>query len=256
MGQYHEIWAFNAEEPAAGRAQTIEHYAFGAGAKLGEQCYSFIPEGSELRVASPYCAAIGMLASHGQWLGKRLVVIGDYAETDDVPDFVGPVPGWGLPDYYSEGEVDTPREQIDNLTDEALKTLAEAAGYTFSGSGWKRVVVPDDIAVRAEKWHSAEAPVPHVLASSKGEYLRPEAFGSSANPLFMPFTGAVWPVAVAMLACSDGRGGGDTCFAPAGRWAFSVVTPVPADSVQQAGFVDVTDWVWAQERTGWIASDG
>jgi hypothetical protein len=138
----------------------------------------------------------------------------------------------------------------------AAKLLGEAAGWSFTGTGWRSVEPPDDLVERCRKWHEMDAAVPHVIASTKGEYIDPARFGSSTAPLAMPFLGGAFPVLIAMLACSDGRGGGDLLFDPPGRWAWSAIAVVPRQSVVDQGYVDVSDWVLAQERTStWVLGD-
>jgi len=229
MGQYHEMFAALPD----GSVEMIDHYAFGAGAKLGEQCY---PD-------SPYIAAIGLLAAD-RWREARLIVVGDYAADVPAPEGMpAECPTW----YGSEaGPV--------NITELGIGLVGEAAGWSFNdghGIGWKGI----DPNPRLEEFRAGWMAMPGedvLVAIDRGEFIRPEKFGSPRAGLVMPLAGAAWAAAVGMLAISDGFGGGDLHLEPAGRWAGSRLRALPVAEVEASGATDVTDWVLGADRIGWI----
>lgn len=232
------MWAFDPAKEAP--PETIDHYKFGAGAKLAEQAYCgpLSDEHPDILVASPYGSVVGLMAMT-RWKDRRLVVIGDYADSVEEPA------GWDEAEpcssYY--GMVDD--DSILDVSEDARMLLAEAAGYTFEGSGWQDTIRPDDYEERmlAIAGHAGHR---YVIASGCGEFIRPEPLKSPATALAMPFLGGAWGAVIGMLAISDGQGGGDLMFEPAGRWAYTNVGMVPEDKVD--GMTDVTDWVLAQDR--------
>lgn len=252
MGQYHEIWAF---DTAGAEPETIDHYKFGAGAKLAEQAYCSPLEGdsnvtADVLISSPYAAAIGLMVMT-RWANRRLIVIGDYAEPSMCPHFDEEFP---LDEYYgATPDSDVGLVECVDATEEAKNLLAEAIGYTFSGDGWCDIQRPDDFKDRIERIRGHEGPR-YVIASGKGEFIRPEPLRSQATALAMPFIGGAWGAVIGLLACSDGQGGGDLQFEIPGRWAYTNVGIVPEDKVD--GMADITDWVLRQERFArWVVGD-
>jgi hypothetical protein len=260
MGQYHQIWAFDPDPTAD--AETIDHYAFGAGAKLGEQAYSFDLGGHA--VASPYAMAVALMVA-GPWRNKRLVVIGDYAEAGDVAGFVERHP---LAAYYGaapRGPSPNTAAGCRDVSDLARGLVGEATGFSFRRGegtcgdfGWQDIVEPEDLRDRVATWAAmADSGPAHVIASSCGEFVDPARLGGVAHPVASMFLGSAWCGVLGMLACSDGRGGGDLCFEPAGRWAYSSVGTVRRDDAVANGHADVSDWLATQERFAlWVLADG
>ena len=88
MGQYHHIVCIEAEEG-------LNPHNFGVGLKEGEQAYSF-PSTPNAMVAL-VCARGGNMPADcsqspivGRWAGKRILVVGDYADDGDIPGWKGP----------------------------------------------------------------------------------------------------------------------------------------------------------------------
>jgi len=239
MGQYHEIFAAMPD----GTVETIDHYAFGAGAKLGEQCYR----------DSPYIAAVGLLAAD-RWREAKLIVVGDYAADQPAPEGMpDDCPTWYGASLSHGGDGLTALEVVD-VTEFAVGLVGEAAGWSFNdnnGLGWKDIG-PNP---RFEEFKAGWLDMPGedvLVAIDRGEFIRPEKLDSSRAGLVMPLAGAAWAAAVGMLAISDGHGGGDLCMEPAGRWAGSRLQAMPIAQVALTGATDVTDWVLGADRIGWI----
>lgn len=249
--------AFPADD--AGQAEGIHPYPFGAGLKLGEQAYCWEKDG--IKLASAYSSVFGLLATT-RWAGRRLIVVGDYAEPTDVngftfggvsiDQFYGTV-GAYRSTYQAEAEDTTPFDLTVDISEDAAKLLAEAAGYTAAGDGWKDLVLPDDLMDRAKRWLEMDDGMGnYVIVSSCGEYIRPLTFATPPrSKLAMPFLGAAWAAVLAMCACADGRGGGDLDLDPAGRWAGTIVGVIPEANMVD-GLVDVTDWVASHRKFSWL----
>ena len=206
MGQYHKVYA----HLPSGKVETIDHYRFGAGAKMLEQAYN----------GSPYIAAVGLLATVGHWRGAHLIVIGDYVEDSDSTGAFDFRLSYPFDTKYAAGDA------AKDVTDNTIQLLSEASGYSFTNlTGWEQAYPPLDLDERKQRAFSAAGDF--VLACpNRGEFIRPDIAGSPANDLEMPFVSAAWAFAYGMLACSDGKGGGDACLSPAGRWAGEAVVPV------------------------------
>lgn len=269
MGQYHELWAFDPTgiEPA----ETIDHYRFGAGAKLGEQAGTWDGRGwnrdtqkhtrskypKGVRTAAPYASAVALMAM-GRWAGRKLIVIGDYAEASDVPGFKEEAP---LNAYYGQSgtyhNAEEGPQRVADVSEYGLKLLAEASGQTPSGkSGWDTdFAKPVDWTERVKRWASMPEGDEQVIASTAGEYLTLKEFGTPSN-MAAPFLGAAWPVVIGLLACSDGRGGGDLDLEPAGRWAYTHVSMVPRSEATFLGLADITPWVLSHDKiVRWVMGD-
>ena len=170
MGQYHTVAAMAVDD--VDDVATIDRERLGAGAKLGEQSYTWDPDvRPRCRIPSAYSAALGLMIL-GPWQHRRIAVIGDYSEpADDVRcGFSGP---GHLCELYGVGCDDT---------DTAVAMLAEATGFTSrrddDGGGY--IVSPDDLGDRLARAPRLDG---YVLTSTCGELIRPAAFGSPANPV-------------------------------------------------------------------------
>ena len=113
MGQYHTVAAMLDDDVA-----TLDRERLGAGAKLGEQSYTWDPDVGR-RIPSAYSAALGLMIL-GPWQDRRIAVIGDYSEPADDARCGYTGPGH-LCDLFGTGRDDT---------DTAVALLAEATGFT------------------------------------------------------------------------------------------------------------------------------
>lgn len=227
MGQYHWLIAIGDD----GDVATLNRQRLGAGAKLVEQSYTWDPDAGAA-IPSAYSAALALMIL-GPWRDRRITVIGDYAEPAD-----DAACGWNGPghlcDLFGAGRDDTVL---------AAAVLAEATGFTCRPDAYGgHVASPDDLPDRLARVPRLDG---HVVTSSRGEFIRPDAFGSPANPMGSVMLGAVWPTVNVLCSVTDGRGGGDFGLTPPGRWANSTIAMVPT-AVVPAGYLDVTDHVAAE----------
>jgi|GEM_PF-2309148 len=88
MGQYHHPVCIEAEEG-------LSPHRLGCGLKEGEQ--GFTRPGTPNAIVALVCARGGNMPADcsqspliGRWAGKRVLVQGDYAEDDDIPNWDGP----------------------------------------------------------------------------------------------------------------------------------------------------------------------
>ena len=247
MGQYHEIWAFGED----GVAETVDHYALGAGAKLREQAYP----------GSPYLGVIGELVAT-RWADKRLMVIGDYADSfADAQTLAERGNPWNEPmplaSYY--GAVSRPLDRryrssvkIVDVTDEAIAILEAKRGmkprtpeYALSrpelymDEGGVRPHSPwmelDVIPEATPAFHADDDNDPvFVYCPALGEAIDPHMYDSPRGRHSFAWIGNAWTFAYALLAISDGRGGGDFDMKNPGRWAYqklSLTAPVPTSTL-------------------------
>lgn len=197
MGQYHEIWAFGEGHVA----ETVDPYALGAGAKLAEQAYD----------GSPYLTAVvGLLAT--RWAGMKVIVIGDYAEVTDEDVLASRGNPWReempLHWYYGAADRDDRNDvKIIDATPFALDLLDGKVDFTDSTLPPRRNPAGAARPFRSDWKHIAR------------NGIEPGNFRFVCKETGESTTSAV--EAYAMLAISDGRGGGDFGLDPAGRWAYT-----------------------------------
>lgn len=245
MGQYHETFAIS-KFPNE-KAEHFSHYALAGGAKLCEQNYTWVydpdyewgsgtmPKGTVL--ASPCAAAHALMITMGPWAKRRIVTVGDYHEGAFAELF-------GAPSHL-----------VNDVTAEVTALTAEAFGFQFRADGaspWLELTVPDDFIFRIDKMKAMHIQDEDLVlvadAGHSGEYLEPRAFGSPSHPVASCLIGGLWPVALIMTAVSDGLGGGDARFEPAGRWAHSIFSWATRRSMDTIGAENVTDWALSQQE--------
>lgn len=233
MGQYHQTYALP-QHPLE-RARKFSHYSLAGGAKLCEQYYTWTFEDCPTLLASPCSMAVSLMVTMGDWADHSIVTIGDYEEGE-------------MAYLYSNNEA-----QVMDVTAQTTAITAEALGFTFKtaieDNPWLDLELPDDWRYRIGKFEAMHIDDPDaVLVSSHREYLQPNAFESPAHPIASCVLGGVWPTALLMTAVSDGLGGGDANFAPAGRWALASLGWMNRLDAQAQGFIDVTNWALKQRE--------
>ena len=236
MGQYHQTYALP-QHPLE-RAKKFNHYSLAGGAKLCEQYYTWTHEYSGPLLASPCSMAVSLMITMGDWATSSIVTIGDYEEGE-------------MAYLYSNNEA-----QVVDVTEQVTRTVGEALGFIFiqdfdadPQSPWLDLELPDDWRSRIDGFANMRIPDEDaVLVSSHREYLRPDAFQSPAHPVASCVLGGLWPTALLMTAVSDGLGGGDANFAPAGRWALASLGWMNRIDAQALGYIDVTDWALKQRE--------
>jgi hypothetical protein len=95
MGQYHHPVCIEAEEG-------LDPAGMDSGLKEGEQ--GFNRPSTPAAIVALVCARGGNMPADcsqspliGRWAGKRVLIQGDYAEDDDIPDWKGPTAFEALP---------------------------------------------------------------------------------------------------------------------------------------------------------------
>jgi hypothetical protein len=88
MGQYHKPVCPDTKE-------ILDPHQLGVGLKMMEQGFSFAGTRAALialisRLPGNMPADLGYSTLVGRWAGQRCLVVGDYAEDDDIPDWSGP----------------------------------------------------------------------------------------------------------------------------------------------------------------------
>ena len=109
MGQYHHPVCIEAEEG-------LSPHSLGCGLKEGEQ--GFTRPGTPNAMVALVCARGGNMPADcsqsplvGRWAGKRVLVQGDYAEDEDIPNWDGPA----LSKLYSAMRPADEREPWDGM---------------------------------------------------------------------------------------------------------------------------------------------
>jgi hypothetical protein len=68
-----------------------------------------------------------------RWAGDRCVVLGDYTEDSDIPNYIGAGSLWSQIDENTHGE-------WRDISDEVAQELGSVFGFRMEGDGWKRRV--------------------------------------------------------------------------------------------------------------------
>lgn len=68
-----------------------------------------------------------------RWAGDRCVVLGDYTEDSDIPNYVGAGSLWSQIDENAHDE-------WRDISDEVAQELGSVFGFRMEGDGWKRRV--------------------------------------------------------------------------------------------------------------------
>jgi hypothetical protein len=68
-----------------------------------------------------------------RWAGDRCVVLGDYTEDSDIPNYIGAGSLWSQIDENTHGE-------WRDISDEVAQELGSVFGFRMEGDGWKHRV--------------------------------------------------------------------------------------------------------------------
>lgn len=138
MGQYHKTVNLTKRE-------YIDPHKLGMGLKLREQTWSRFAQamvpllavsngrgGGDFNDVSPSGAAAKII---GRWGGDRIAIVGDYAESGDLPDD-------NAPDIYRlcGGPTGDEEEPFTDITDMLCFFIEEQWDGVFYGSGWRHFV--------------------------------------------------------------------------------------------------------------------
>ncbi|MGD9617661.1 MAG: hypothetical protein AB7H90_21600 [Alphaproteobacteria bacterium] len=139
MGQYHKTVCIEAEEG-------LTPYALAGAFKEGEQ--GFTRPSTPNAILALVCARGGNMPADcsrspliGRWAGKRVLVQGDYAGDDDIPNWDGPPLSslYGMiegdPEYQKEGET-----CWNDVSREAAAFIEAACNVRYFGDDWKNIV--------------------------------------------------------------------------------------------------------------------
>lgn len=206
MGQYHMPVCVDTMEQ-------INPHRFGDGLKLMEFGCS----------GSGTMAALGLLlGGEGRWAGKRIVIVGDYAEPDDVRSipnvdrlYASKADALEYPDDYPL----SPSEYPDDISEEVGGLMVKEGFWASLPSGaYRPAPLPDP----PREPSGVEAFIANL---DKKEALSPGTFGDDPrwDSFIADYGGGVMTALAVLLSCSNGRGGGDArgplgdLFA--GRWA-------------------------------------
>lgn len=213
MGQYHKPVCIDTME-------TIHPHKLGDGLKLME--FGMSGSGTMAGLAL-------LLAGEGRWAGKRIVIVGDYAESGDI-EGIDVVPLYRGREEYDR-YVDRYPEEYPLPRDSYPDDISEAVGQMLVDEGIL-AELPSELDWR--KTHANEAYEPSgpdllVVNFDKNEALDPEAFGDGGQlgDFGNGYGGGTMTALAILLACSNGRGGGDFHGAGAGRWAGDRIGIVP-----------------------------
>jgi hypothetical protein len=140
MGQYHHPVCFETDE-------FLDTYALGCGLKEGEQ--GFTRPGTPAAIVALVSAKGGNMPADcsqssliGRWAGKRVIVVGDYAEDGDIQNWAGPA----LSELFSRCRSEKYRKPgaagpfYTDLGPEAAAFIEAACNVRFFGDGWKNFV--------------------------------------------------------------------------------------------------------------------
>ena len=242
MGQYHMPVCVDTMEQ-------INPHRFGDGLKLMEFGCS----------GSGTMAAVGLLLmGEGRWAGKRIVIVGDYAEADDVPGipnvdrlYASKADALEYPEHYPL----PPSEYPDDISKEMWPLLVEH-GYwdgipTESKDHW---FISDAHSMKGDRPEPSGVEA-FIANLDKKEALSPATFGDDPrwDSFIADYGGGVMTALAVLLACSNGRGGGDARADLgdwAGRWAGDHIGILPYGGAN-ADFDDISRVV----RDAMVASD-
>jgi len=132
MGQYHILVNLDKKEYVSPHGlglglKQMEHLstnAFHQVASLSDALYFLV-------MSSPYRGGgdFPQTPISGQWVGDRVVVLGDYTDDRDVPGFAYAGEIWG--------EIDDPSKGWTDISEEVAEAMGDVFGFRMVGSGWK-----------------------------------------------------------------------------------------------------------------------
>lgn len=129
MGQYHRVVNLTKKE-------YLNHYNLGAGAKVWEQAYPGMLVGTAMLLLMQQPDGRGggdtTTGISGSWHGDHIVMIGDYAEPDDMN---------AVNAQNVHREIQDGNEYTD-VSDAIMDVITKEFGYTVTGTGWKDIVEP------------------------------------------------------------------------------------------------------------------
>jgi hypothetical protein len=224
MGQYHKPVNLD-------RKESLNAHRFSEGIKLME--FGQSTHGTMTALAL-------MLAGEGRWAGNRIAIVGDYAEPEDLAhagvdatalygtrqdydEFYAP----GMTDHEYARERGLVREDMPvDISTEVHELLIEHGVWTSPPAdryGWGDDHVAPD--------YAPEGPDVLVVNLDKMEALDPAGFGDDRQlgAMALGGHGSTMTALAVLLACSNGRGGGDWRGDKtlAGRWAGDRIGIVP-----------------------------
>lgn len=243
MGQYHYIVNLTKRE-------FLHPHQFGNGLKLMEFGNS---QGGVL-------AALAMLLMpERSWEGDRIAIVGDYAEDGDLPPefHARTIFGNCMSSTYPDEKPEDPTLPLyRDISPQLCETLTRQYNVTFSGGGWRDIVVPEEILATERTWDGDERGL-IIVNLDQCQFLDPWQFGSSRHVSRLPFAraGGVLTALAVLLAVSNGRGGGDFHdedqhghSRQSGRWggARLAIMPIPMTASLPHGMIDISPVVRAQ----------
>jgi len=131
VGQYHVLANLDKQE-------FVSPHALGLGLKQREHNGAFDGTLADalyfLTMTSPARGGgdYAQVSISGRWAGDRCVVLGDYTEDSDLPDYPFASGIWGKTDNPESGWTD--------ISDMVANDLGEVFGFRMEGDGWKRRV--------------------------------------------------------------------------------------------------------------------
>lgn len=240
MGQYHRAFSYN---ETTFRVRMVQPYALARGLKAWEQLGGNVGAALIALLSVDPADRPGDLRKVGgeilgSWAGTRILLCGDYAEKDDIPDWAGPPLKDGLYDLWNfekhqpAGESERSSSTRGRarwrtlyedwlaqsrilrrwapLTDDsnAVAELVEhALGVRFVGDGWKDEVRVRDGSMSKDEIANGQARVIYNL--DKQEYIDPRSFRATPTTAGM-MRHALFPDALlTALFQAKSRGGGD-----------------------------------------------
>lgn len=229
MGQYHVPVNLD-------RMETINPHRFGDGIKLME----FGSSGYGTMAALGY-----LLAGEGRWAGQRIAIVGDYAEAGDLDH--NNVTGIDVANLYylhDDPEHDVSDEAAQRLVDEGVWTYlpprSNYGGIDFDADTY-----------RADNY-APTGPECIVVNLDRQEAINPADLGDSRQlgGFVVDYFGGTMTALAVLLACSNGRGGGDfhnrsgsidAVETMIGRWAGQriAIVPVPPSGITEGPFRNI-----------------
>lgn len=127
------------------KKEFIHPHRLGTGLKLWEQLANPLGTGAALiilQAAMPYPRGGGDLNTHegvvGRWAGDRVVLIGDYAEKDDIPGFEGDASL--IYDQCRSLAYEEPPGEYTDISDMVCAVIESELGGKYEGDGWRSFV--------------------------------------------------------------------------------------------------------------------
>ena len=176
MGQYHHPVCIEAEEG-------LSPHSLGCGLKEGEQ--GFTRPGTPNAIVALVCARGGNMPADcsqspliGRWAGKRVLVQGDYAEDDDIPNWDGPA----LSKLYTAMTPAEDRQPWDGMPEGYWDNLPVFADISDMARGFLEAACNIRYFDQTQKLYDGRGKIVDSWTSSSGSSRRQGTSDNAASP--------------------------------------------------------------------------